>query len=200
MTVKELYEFLSQLYGINDIYKYAKENGIEISYYAIQNDNTLTLVSGREFKSGTVIMEQNIGSQIQGAYLDNQNIEGESENFILLSLRNNLLPNENESISLFTEMIAIHELAHFIDQQNLVSRLDIKLDGCDNEVGSSIEREANKVAEQTGVFQDLVHNRNFGGILNHLIRSRYGNLYPKFMKISMSKTLIHIENSKFYRC
>jgi hypothetical protein len=200
MTVKELFEFISQLYGIHDIYKYTDEGGIGISYYLIQNDNTLKLDSGSDYVSGRMIMEQNISNQIQGSYLDSKHIEGESLDFIILGLRSDLLPKQNESIQLFTEMIIIHELSHFIEQQNITSRLNLNFNSCDRKIGEMIEKEANKVADLTGTFQDLVHNKQFGEILNHLVSRRYNNLSPEFMRISMSKTLIHIEDDEPYKC
>jgi len=200
MTVKELFELISKLYGIHDIFKYADESGIGISYYLIQDDNTLTLDSGLDYASGRQIMEQNIRDQVQGSYLDSKHIEEEIEKFVVFGLRNNLLPISNKPIQLFTEMIVIHELSHFLEQQDLASKLNLKFNCCDNKIGEMIETEANIVAELTGAFQDLVHNKRFGEILNNLISQRYNDFSPELMKISMSRTLVHIEGDKLYRC
>jgi len=201
MTVSKIYKNVAKLYGIESVFKYAKKNNIEVSFYSINQANELILVEGRGNSFGEQIMMNNIGNNTQGSYLDNQHLlEYEDANFILLSLRDTILPNKNEIISLFTEMIVIHEMAHLIDQHNLLGLCAYQLTECDRIIGERIQVEANRIADRIGSFQDMVHNHRFGGILNHLIKSRYADLSPYFMKISMSRTLIETEDNNFYMC
>ena len=100
-------------------------------------------------------------------------------------------------------MIVLHELAHLIDQQNLIDELDIVLNDCDFSIGDNISLRAERVDE------DLTHNKVFGAILNNLIqRENRGDTAAYLLRLAMSKTLIDIEEAivnnemdeGFYRC
>ena len=199
MTLQDIFDFVARLYGIQTIFEHAAENDIEISYYVINKSNELILAAGNEL--GESIVPQNIGPNIQGLYQDNQrrpNCKGTK--YILLSLRENLLPKGNEMVSLFVEMMIIHELAHFIDQQDLLKLCGIQLTDCDLLIGKRIENEAQVVADRTLAFPDSFHNQRFGAILNHLISLRYEVMSPEFIRKSMSRTLIDPPDIGFYRC
>jgi hypothetical protein len=199
MTVKIAYNQVANLYGISELFDYVTERNIGISYYIVNEKNEAIRQDGEGNSEGEKIMKINLGSDTQGSYLDNQKIENYSgENFILLSLRNSLV---GRSISVFAEMIVIHELAHLIDQQDLTGILNIQETDCDLIIGGRIQEEADLTADKQGVFIDLVHNQKFGAILNCLIRRRYNHLAPQFVQIAMSRTLPEKNDDiDFYSC
>lgn len=135
---------------------------------------------------------ESTGKNVYAFYADSSNLQASEDNLTFafgLGIRENLLPNDMNSITLFTEMIVLHELAHLIDQQNLIDQLGIVLNDCDKKIGFFIAERAAYIDE------DLTHNNVFGAILNHLIY-RNNQIDPHYsLRLAMSKTLLDIEQA-----
>lgn len=198
MDVQQVYRHVSQLYDVDSIWKFINEQNIDLSFYHINEDNHVILEQGNGNRFGESIMNRMLNNDIQGSYLDNQHFTEYTENpFILLSLREKLLPKLENELSHFSEMMTLHEIVHLIEQQKLQDFLGISLEESDSIIGKRIEKEVDKLADKQGLFVDA-HNEIFGGILHYIIRKKYDKSIAQKMKIAMSKTLVETENLDFY--
>ena len=135
-----------------------------------------------------------------GFYLDTKYLEVE-ELIAALGLQRNLIPYDETSPNELAEMIVLHEITHLIDMQDLKNNVGIELTECDIAIGEKIEKHLNKYDT------DIVHTKEFVGILNNLIKRVYPDEYVHKLRVAMSKTVIDIESDiqegadeDFYDC
>lgn len=180
-TVEGIYRYIAEKFNLDDLF----------------NENTgfyIILETEVEFESGVqnVELEEKIQQQISqggayGFYLDTTHLEID-ELIVSIGLQEQFVPYDENNPDEFSEMISLHELAHLIEMQGLSGQLGIELSECDFAIGDKIQQHLNRWDT------DLVHNREFVAILNHLIRREYPDNYTHKLRVAMSRTVIDIEN------
>lgn len=196
--VEQLYRAIALNYGIQSILANANVN-----FYNIINGEAILEQEDILNPQLHAIVIANTDSSVFAFYVDSLHFKNPEENLTFaLAIRENLLPGALGYKALFTEMIALHELAHLIEQQNLVDQLGIILNDCDRTIGRLIEQRAARIE------QDLTHNNEFGAILHHLIQRQNPTNSQRSLRLAMSQTLLDIEQAildgeideNFYQC
>ena len=196
--VEQLYRAIALNYGIQSILANANVN-----FYNIINGEAILEQEDILNPQLDAIVIANTDSSVFAFYVDSLHFKNPEENLTFaLAIRENLLPGALGYNALFTEMIALHELAHLIEQQNLVDQLGIILNDCDRAIGTLIEQRAARIE------QDLTHNNEFGAILHHLIQRQNPTNSQRSLRLAMSQTLLDIEQAildgeideNFYQC
>lgn len=186
MNSFELFLFVAKKYQLMNIF--SKDQLTKISFYSF-NETTLKREYGTEKCDFEEHLKKELHGNLYGIYSCSNRAPKGAPNSILLGIRDSLLPKENENPTMECEMIALHEICHYIDWQKLENKIPISLSSCDNIVGKKFENCALDIAKHLD-YDDLDHNSTFGAILFHLIRTQYPNDAPSKMQIAVSKTLM----------
>jgi hypothetical protein len=194
-NIEGLFRYVAEKFNIIDVFNintgFYQILGTEIQYISGIRNEELEAVAKSQIKLG----------EVSGFYLDTKYLNSTEFN-AGIGLHLKFLPFNEEDPNELAEMIAIHELAHLIDQQNLSKQLSIELDECDLAIGGKVERHIKNWND------DKVHNQDFVAILNNLIRKKYPNDYAHKLRVSLSLTLIDVESDianqekdeSFYDC
>ena len=201
MNSLEIFRFVASKYQLTKIL--SGDYLTKISFYSFNADDII-LISGERKPVFEEHAKKELHKNLYGIYSCNNRIEwlmnlqsNSTPHAVLLGIKDELLPNVNENPSELCEMIALHEICHYIDWQNLKDMLSISLSDCDKLMGAKLQKQAQKEADRNSK-QDIDHHENFGGILYHLIREQYPNDASHKMFVALSKTLIEVENSTFW--
>ncbi|HLP37049.1 hypothetical protein [Lacibacter sp.] len=180
-NVEGVFRCVAEKFNVPDILNvntgFYKISGSEIQFVSgIRNEELDTIAKG-QIKFGEVF----------GFYLDNTHLETTEFN-AGIGLHVKFLPFNDEDPDELAEMIALHELAHLIEQQKLTNQLNIELEECDQAIGNKVEIHLNNWNP------DLGHNQEFVAILNYLIRREYPMDYAHKLRVALSLTLADIES------
>lgn len=194
-NIEGIFRFVAEKFNILNVFN---DN---TGFYRIR-DKAVEFCSGIACEKLEIIAQEQIKlGEISGFYIDTTHLDINNFN-AGIGLHERFVPFNVEDPNELAEMIALHELAHLIEQQKLVTILGIELTECDNAIG-------NKIEEHISLwYPDLVHNREFVAILNYLIRTVYPMNSAHKLRIALSLTLVDIENDilnddrdeTFYNC
>ena len=194
-NIEGVFRFVAEKFNIIDVFN------VNTGFYRI-TDKSVQFSSGVACENIESIAQEQIQlGNISGFYLDTTHLSIKEFN-AGIGLHERFLPFNDEDPNDLAEVIALHELAHLIEQQKLVKELGIELTECDNAIGVKIEEHISLW------YPDLVHNKEFVAILNYLIRLVYPINLAHKLRIALSLTLVDIENGilndevdeTFYNC
>jgi hypothetical protein len=184
MNSKELFLYIANKYNLQQIFK--DDLLGMMSFYSF-NEKSVTRDSGLEkplFESNIKLHEN-----LFGIYSCSNKVKEGEPNTIILGIKDSLIPNIDNEPSELCEMIALHEICHYIDWQKLTKVIPITLTDCDKKIGIKFDKLIIEEADVYGTFDDPDHNASFGSILYNLIKSQYPNDVAAKMQIAVSKTL-----------
>lgn len=194
-NVERVFRCVAEKFNVLDVFNF------NTGFYQISRTEIQFISGIRSKEIETVANQHIVFGEVSGFYVDTTHLNTTEFN-AGIGLHVKFLPFNDEDPNELAEMIALHELAHLIEQQKLTNQLRIELEDCDLYIGKKIENHITKWRE------DIVHNQEFVAILNCLIRREYPNNYAHKLRVALSLTLYDVENDivadgrdeSFYDC
>src|ERR1700740_1492607 len=121
MNSLEIFRFVASKYQLTKIL--SGDYLTKISFYSFNADDII-LISGERKPVFEEHAKKELHKNLYGIYSCNNRIEwlmnlqsNSTPHAVLLGIKDELLPNVNENPSELCEMIALHEICHYIDWQ-----------------------------------------------------------------------------------